>query len=158
MMFFQDAQFPACADIIRSRIVGGKLPSRVLSALRQCIDSERFFTTALSAGTYPRVDIVKLRGAGPMGARGTGGNYNPCTDENINKVFINLWVAQDVEHFDGADTFERYLLHEVVHWGRFVAKKPGTIRVDGVDREAGNLFEERAYGGHLGDHDDVPCP
>lgn len=51
MMFFQDAQFPKCAHIIRSRIVGGKLSRRILSASRLAAVLVACAAVALSAPT-----------------------------------------------------------------------------------------------------------
>ncbi|WP_178133254.1 hypothetical protein [Vineibacter terrae] len=158
MMFFQDAQFPRCASVIRLRIVGGKLSERVRSALLECIESDALGTKALSAGTYPRVNIVKLVSNGVWDRR-VGGLYSgDCDPADLNKVFVNWNVAQDLERYNApynARNFERTLLHEVVHWGRKIAGKSGTI--GGI--EAGDVFEFKAgYTKFQGDHDDRACP
>ena len=161
MMFFQDAQFPRCAHVIRSRIVGGKLPARVRAALLECIGRDKhgieLGVKALSAGTYPRVNIVKLVSNGVWDRR-VGGLYaGDCNPADLNKVFVNWNIAKDLERYDddyNARNFERTLLHEVVHWGRKLAGKPA--RIDGI--EAGDVFEFKAgYTKVQGDHADRAC-
>lgn len=67
-----------------------------------------------------------------------------------NIVFVNTHVARGIENDpELAEVFERTLLHEVVHWGRFIGGKSNRIN----DKEAGSLFEEKAYGiAYIGHH------
>ena len=155
MMFFGDGQFPRCGQVIRSRIVGLKPSTKVYSALVECIESEALAAQAVSAGTYPRVIIAKLMKNGHW-QRNVGGQYaGECDPTAINYVYINLNVARGLEDDESqARVFARTVLHEVVHWGRFMAKKPSRIG----DKEAGSWFEHRAYNLPYIGHDDPQCP
>ncbi len=155
MMFFQDGEYPKCAKILRNQIIGMKAPSRVVSALFICIRNRALAEMALSPGTYPRVIIRKLTRNG-FWARNIPGNFNgECDPNDVNYVFLNTSFADGVEEGHvSAHEFEKILLHEVVHWGRFHAGMPGEI--EGM--EAGSLFEYLAYKDKYVGHSGLSCP
>ncbi|POF29737.1 hypothetical protein [Roseibium marinum] len=152
MMFFQDGEFPVCADIIRNKLIGlEKSDPKVFSALVECIESAELARQAVTAGRYPRVNIVNIIGKTGHPIKYIGGMYSgECDPEVKNLVYVNRHVASGIERDpDITSYFERTLLHEVVHWGRFIAGK--STRID--DREAGSHFEEKAYGlTYIGHH------
>ena len=151
MMFFQDGEYPVCAGIIRNRVIGiNKTSPKIFSALVECIEGGTLAREAVTAGRYPRVNIANFVKNGQR-VRNIGGMYSgECDPELKNIVFVNTHVARGIENDpELAEVFERTLLHEVVHWGRFIGGKSNRIN----DKEAGSLFEEKAYGiAYIGHH------
>ncbi len=153
MMFFGDGQFPKCAVHLRTKIIGSVSP-RVYKALVRCIRSEELVKQALAPGTYPRLMIEPLK----SGMFQIGGIYQGmCYEHKKNYIYVNIPIANKFEFFSDDLTpprFERILLHELVHWGRFIAGKSPDIR----GKEAGGVFEHLAYGSATyGDHE-IKCP
>ncbi len=70
-------------------------------------------------------------------------------------MFINRHIATGYEDYsENWQLFERIMLHEMVHWARFIAGSPGRTSSGG---EAGSAFEEKAYGVKVRNHYDVAC-
>lgn len=152
MMFFGDGQYPKCGTYMRSAIVGMSKKSPIYTALLECIGSEKFVKSALSAGTYPRLIVEKL----VKGYMVIDGIYQgECDPTKKNYIYIHARVAEGFEHYEQGypSYFERVVLHETVHWGRHLAGKPAEI--DG--KEAGSWFEHLAYGIPYQWHGDVKC-
>lgn len=157
MIFTQDREFPRCGLYIRGpRIDTIEFFSpEIYNALVECCESEKLVKQALTPGRFPRVKIVRLMRNG-YPARNIGGNYKGVCDRKYqNIVYINSHIAQGFED-DRTNSlmFESNLLHEIVHWARFVGKKPAEI--DG--KEAGSWFEHKAFGWPYVGHSDVACP
>ena len=76
-----------------------------------------------------------------------------CRADKLNYVEMDMTLCRGVENFHFTDLLEQKLLHEVVHWGRHIAKKPW--RIDG--KEAGSWFEWLAYGLDYQNHYEIPC-
>jgi hypothetical protein len=153
MMFFGDGQYPRCAAYLRTSIIGVSSKSQIYSALLACIEDEKIVKQALSPGTYPRIVIEKLS----KGLKIIGGIYQgECFPEKKNYVYLDTRIPDGYE--DNKEVppyyFEKTLLHEVVHWGRFIAGKPSEI--DG--KEAGSWFEHLAYGIAYQYHSGIQCP
>jgi hypothetical protein len=153
MMFFGDGQFPRCANYLRTRIIGMSKSSKVYKALIECIENETLVEQAISAGTYPCLKIENL----VKGYVAPEGIYQgECDASKLNYVYVHTRVADGFEHFTRRvpPRFESVLLHEVVHWGRFIGGKPGTIH----GKEAGSWFEKLAYDKPYMGHNDLVCP
>jgi len=90
------------------------------------------------------------------GMRVIGGIYQgECYPEKKNYVYVDDRIPDGYES-DPEQTpayFERTLLHEVVHWGRFMAGKSADI--DG--KEAGSWFEHLAYNIPYQYHSGIKC-
>lgn len=77
-----------------------------------------------------------------------------CKKETLNYVFINEHIGRGVEGDRSMMLdFERLVLHEAVHWARYVGGKPGLIG----GKEAGSWFVHRAYGVAYIGHSDIGC-
>jgi len=151
-MFFQDGQFPKLASYLRSRIIGMNEQSKVFKTLTDCIGSKKLAKQAISAGTYPRLIIEPL----VRGNKVINGIYQgECDASKQNYVYIHTRVGEGFETGEHTPPtfFEKTLLHEVVHWGRFIGKKPGQIN----GKEAGNWFCHLAYGDIYTNHSDLSC-
>jgi hypothetical protein len=152
MMFFGDGQFPKCGSYMRSSIVGMNKKSKIYKALVECIEDEKLVALAVSPGTYPRLIIEDLI----KGMYVIDGIYQgECDPTKLNYVYLHTRVGDGFEHYEDhyPPAFERLLLHEVVHWGRFLGGKPGEI--DG--REAGSWFEHLAYDIPYKWHGEIKC-
>ncbi|MGB7208766.1 MAG: hypothetical protein WBD27_08930 [Pyrinomonadaceae bacterium] len=154
MMFFQDGEFPKLAHYLRSRIIGMNKNSKVFKALVECIGSEKIAKQAIDPGTYPRLIIEPLI----RGMVSPSGIYQgECDPAKKNYVYIHTRIGEGFETDESArqypTVFETTLLHEVVHWGRFIGGKPGEIN----GKEAGNWFNHRAYGHIYVYHSDLIC-
>jgi hypothetical protein len=84
-----------------------------------------------------------------------GGIYQgECRADKLNHVDLDMTICEGVENGHlPMSNLEHFLLHETVHWGRFIARKPS--KIDG--KEAGSWFEWVAYGTEFKDHYEIPC-
>ncbi len=171
MMFFQDGQYPRCGKIIRSRVLTLNHSSRIYLAFVECCEDARIAASAFRSGTYPRIVIT------PNSVHGTTalpGYYNGhCKKGDMNYIFISTKTANSLEndeeweyYLKKSSNFERVVLHEAVHWARFMGGKPGEIDLSGKKKlqpgerktaEAGSWFDYRAYGIPYKYHDGIPC-
>ncbi len=159
MMLFFDGQYPHCAAFIRSKIIGMHPRHPVYRAMVECVgnspDDEKLVASLFSPGTYPRIVIEDLRAQMKGKIAVAGGIYQgECRPDKLNHVDLDMTMCRGVEN-DPSYTrdLEHFLLHETVHWARFIARKPS--RIDG--KEAGSWFEHLAYGDEFQDHYEIPC-
>lgn len=155
MMLFFDGQYPHCADFIRRRIIGMHPLHHVYRALVECIEDEALVQSAMRPGTYPRIVIEDLRAQMKGRLTFPGGIYQgECRPDKRNHVDLDMTMCRGVE-MDPTFTrdLEHTLLHEVVHWGRYIARKPSRIG----KKEAGSWFEWLAWGVEFQDHYEIPC-
>lgn len=170
MMFFQDGQFPRCGEIIRSRILKLGRSSRIYLSFIECCEDARIAADAFKPGTYPKVVIrtISARGMIPRGI------YNgQCVGGSLNEIAIHTVTARGLEndenweaYLDTSSDFEKVLLHEAVHWARFIGGKPSEIDLSGKKilapgerktAEAGSWFDFRAFGIPYAYHGAMEC-
>jgi hypothetical protein len=152
MMFFDDYKYPRCAGYLRTSIIGMNSESKVYKALVTCIEDEKLVRQAVSPGTYPRVIIQELL----KGMYVIDGAYQgECAPETKNYVYVNTRIADGYENNPEQSplSFGRTVLHEIVHWGRFIGGKSR----DFGDKEAGNWFEHLTYGTAYQYHASAQC-
>lgn len=156
MIFKQYKNYPKCGAFIQNYLCLIDIFSpKVFGAFIEVCESEDLARQAITLGKFPEITIAKFVKHGKE-QRNVGGMYSgECDPTQKNIVFINRHIARGYEDFSSNwELFERIILHEMVHWARFVGGKPG--KANGT-REAGNLFEEKGYGVVAGDHDDAAC-
>ena len=155
MMLFFDGQYPNCAAFIRSRVIGMHPLHHVFRAMVECIEDEELVKSAMSPGTYPRIVIEDLRYLSGSRMEVIRGIYQgECRVDKLNHVDLDIVLAEGLEDDPNfTSMFEHILLHETVHWGRFIAKKPS--RIDG--KEAGSWFEHLAFNTPFKNHHEIPC-
>lgn len=156
MMLFFDGQYPNCAAFIRSKMIGMHPLHHVYRAMVECVEDEKLVASLFSPGTYPRIVIEDLRAQMKGRLTFPGGIYQgECRADKLNHVDLDMTMCRGVEN-DPKFTrdLEHTLLHEAVHWGRFIAGKSSKID----NKEAGNWFEHLAYGDEFQDHYEIPCP
>lgn len=156
MIFKQHKDYPRCGAFIENYLcLIDVFYPKVFQAFVEVCGSEDLARQAITLGKYPVIKIKVLTRHGKE-QKNVGGNYQgECDPTEKNNVYLNHHFASGYEEFPGnSDMIERILLHEMVHWARFVGGKPGRAE---KNREAGNFFEEKAYGRAIGDHDDVAC-
>lgn len=157
MKFGQHDKYPRCGALIRNYLCMIDVASpKVFEAFVDVCESEKWARRAITWGRNPTVFIAKFVNQNGGEQPTPPGMYKGhCTWRERNIVNLNRHWAIGYEEFrDNWIHVERIVLHELIHWARFMGGKPG--HANGT-REAGNFFEEKAYGGILGDHDDLPC-
>lgn len=171
MMFFQDGQFPRCGKIIRSRILNLDRSSRIFLAFIECCEDARIAYKAFSPGTYPKVVIRPLPPSNMMIPQGIYNGH--CVGGSLNEIAVHTDTARGLENDDDwedylhqSSNFEKVVLHEAVHWARFVGGKPGEIDLTGKKNlrsgerktaEAGSWFDFRAFGIPYSYHGALDC-
>jgi hypothetical protein len=140
MMFFSDGKYPRSAGYLRTKIIGMNSESKIFKVLVECVEDESLVRQALSPGTYPRLIIGNL----VSGMFLINGAYNgDCVPETKNYIYVHTRITRSYENIPEQSPllFERTVLHEVVHWGRFMGGK--STEIEG--KEAGSWFEHLAY-------------
>jgi hypothetical protein len=136
MLFRQAGQYPHCNSYICTVIASySGVCSPAADAFRAICEDEALAGQALTPGRNPLVHIGGVECA-------VNGEYRGRSGGPRNTVFINTRVAEEYEIFGRWDIFESTVLHEMVHWARFVGGRAS--QYDG--QEAGKVFEVRAYG------------
>lgn len=130
------------------------LQPKVFTAFIEVCESEELARQAITIGKDPLIKIARLVKNG-YHQKNIGGQYTgDCDPTEKNIVFINTTISEAYNENNNGELLERVMLHEMVHWARFVGGKPG--RVDG--REAGSHFESLAYGKEFSNHWEYSCP
>ncbi|NQT40018.1 MAG: hypothetical protein HQ581_21170 [Planctomycetes bacterium] len=136
MRFSQATAYTACDRYIRTIITAyGSVCNRVSDAFREHCGSESRAEQALTLGRYPLIHIGNV----PCGING---RYRGRSGGPRHTVYINTNVADEYEIGGRILIFESTVLHEMVHWARFVSRS--SRRING--QEAGKAFEIAAYG------------
>lgn len=156
MIFKQYKNYPKCGAFIQNYLCLIDIFSpKVFEAFIELCESEDLARQAITLGKYPEITIARLLRNG-YEQLNVGGNYSgECDPTQKNVVFINRHIAKGYEDdSQNWQLFERIVLHEMVHWARYIGGSPGRTS-DGM--EAGNAFEEKGYGIKAINHYDVAC-
>jgi len=136
MKFAQSDAYPSCDQYIRTFIANYKsVCNQVSDAFRTVCEDEATAQQALTIGINPLIHIGDVK-------YNVNGQYRGRSGGPRHKVFINHRVAEEYEEGNRWDIFESTVMHEMVHWARFIAGKPSRYQ----DNEAGKAFEKLAYG------------
>jgi hypothetical protein len=136
MRFLQDVQYPRCDAYLGATIaLLDRQYSRVWRAFYQVCESETLARQAISYGRDPLVHV----GGVPDGKNG---RYRGRSGGPRHTVFIHPRVALAYEEDNDRLLWESTVLHEMVHWARFIGGKSRLYE----GREAGVAFETLAYG------------
>lgn len=136
MQFQQALEFPSCDRYIRSVISAyGAVCTQVSDAFREICESDELAGQALTVCRNPLIQIGGVR-------YNINGQYRGRSGGPRHTVYINTNVAREYEDRGRWDIFESTVLHEMVHWARFIGGQPS--RYNG--QEAGKAFEIRGYG------------
>jgi hypothetical protein len=110
---------------------------RVWNAFVEHCDSETLAKQACTWGENPLVHIGGVECGVNGEYRGRSGNAG-----DRDTVYINTEVAKKYQNGGGWLIFESTVLHEMVHWARFIGGKSRLFN----GQEAGKAFEIKAYG------------
>lgn len=169
MKFNQHNKYPRIGALIRNYIsLIDVFSPKVFEAFKDACDDPDLARQAITYNENPEIRIVKLINAQSGYEDNTvGGQYSgECYPAKRNIVYINKnWVIGYENHSsEDGDVLnwiivERAILHEMVHWARFVGGKPARIfdKKTKISKEAGNSFEHEAYGYATGDHTGRAC-
>jgi hypothetical protein len=131
--------FPVCGRYLinwmNPAVLKAKVKPRWNLFVKFCTD-ERLAEEACTWGKGPMVQI----NSAIVGR--ANGKFKASTHPQ--HVFIHGKVANKYERGDGWVIWEATVFHEMIHWARFHAGQR-----DGKDYEAGQAFEEEAYGEHI---------
>jgi hypothetical protein len=138
MRFEQYDDYPFCgrylANFLAPDILKRQHPD-VWDAFRKVCGSDDLATQGLSQTKEPLVTITDLE-------CGTNGEYRGRNGGPKNTVFVNKITAAQYEKGTNWLIYECTVLHETVHWARFV----GGLESQYNGEEAGLAFERLAYG------------
>lgn len=136
MRFLQYRDYPHTKRYLCTRLpVLDLLSPRVWDAFCEVCEDDELARQAISLGTGPMVVIDRLE-------RKVNGEYLGAHGGVRDHVYINIRVAKQYEKKGRWKILESTVLHEMVHWARFVGNKPR----DYNGQEAGEAFEKKAYG------------
>ncbi len=163
MRIEQDHGFPKLTALINNRFPFLDILSpKIFDAFVELCLSEKLARNALAVGTFPTVIpirlVKKIWGDDKPGVvqRNVPGLYSgECNPTEKNIIWIQKERVQDYEKgTNSGKDIEMILLHECVHWARFIGEKPGRTE---DNKEAGNEFQLKAYGIVATDHGAVSC-
>lgn len=140
--FKQDDGYPMCGALLRAALpIYEQLQPRVFRLFVKHTRSEKLARQALTLGYYPLVSIAKIMTGGKHD-RTKNGLYQGANGGARDIVYVNTPFpdSYEKEQRQGtAQTIEITVLHEMVHWARFVGGNP-----EGCE-EAGAAFEKELY-------------
>ena len=140
MRFVQHKTHPNCGAYLADYLTLLEVFSpKVYKAFCEVCEDVEVARVALLNGNGPLVNVsavCKVNGR-YLGSRG-GPRHT---------VYINKQLANFYEHDHVWKPWESTVLHEAVHWARFIGGKPFHFQ----GKEAGKVFEARAYG------EDIQC-
>ncbi|MEZ5426553.1 MAG: hypothetical protein R2747_09835 [Pyrinomonadaceae bacterium] len=159
MIFKQYDEFPKFGAFLDNRFpMLEAFSPEIFEVFAEFCMSKDLARQALKRGKYPLVKVKVLINPkiGKVDRR-VGGLYaGECEPTEKNVIFIQKENVVAYEEGNGNPFFlERVILHETVHWARFIGRKPARTP---DDKEAGSQFEIKAYNlPPASDHSDVPC-
>jgi Metallopeptidase toxin 3 len=142
MKFYQSRDYSTVDAFLRNWLsLIEMLNEPVWNAFKQVCGNEALARRAITWGRSPTVKIGGVEA-------GTNGKYRGRAGGPKHTVFINTRVAEVYENRETirrADILESTVLHEMVHWARYVGGLPRLYN----GNEAGKEFEKLAYGSDI---------
>lgn len=136
MRFAQDEKYPRCSAYLANYLsMLDLMDTMVYDAFLEVCEADDQARQALIFYMNPLVHI----GGVPCGKNGV---YKGRFGGPKHTVYINTQVAQKYEYEFDSTIWESTVLHEMVHWARYVGGQPALFE----GQEAGKAFEVKAYG------------
>lgn len=156
MKFKQYNDFPKLNAFLQVRFPTIEIFSpEIFDAFVQLCMSEKLARQALKPDKYPLIKVVRLVSNGYVNKTVAGQYSGECDPTLKNVIFLQKEYIEDYEKGTNSGlSVERVILHEMVHWARYVGGKPARTS---DDKEAGTQFEIKAYGIAGGDHVGKAC-